>query len=87
MNFSTQVEENERKQIKTNPEGTRVCNGNFEAAMHYDCGCCSAECEFRKGGAKTSEMIAVMCFLAIITIVIGTIAVKLMNYLLKILET
>ena len=81
IDIPVQPQEHEEGQIITGEE----CNGNYEAAMHYDCDVCSAECSLRKGGAKSSEMIAGMCFIGIITIIVAVAVGTGANYLLKML--
>jgi hypothetical protein len=52
------------------------CLGNYEGAMNYDCAVCQKECNFRKGGAKSSEIIAVMSFLVMISIIVVVVIGK-----------
>lgn len=38
--FASLMDENEDK---------KICDGNYEEAMHYDCDECAADCPYRKG--------------------------------------
>lgn len=60
-------------------EVTEECLGNYEGAMNYDCAVCQKEnCTYRKGGAKSSEIIAVMCFLGMISLIVAVLVGKLL---------
>jgi hypothetical protein len=49
------------------------CYRDYEAAMHYDCYNCTAECAFRK--ERTSFRIAAICYiLFIIALAVALIA-------------
>ena len=52
------------------PEDNRVCEGNYDSAMHYDCDCCLARCSYRKEKLTIIDCAIILCMFAI---VIGTI--------------
>ena len=79
MKKEIMVLENEKEVVK------KICEGNYEDALHYDCQICNAEYDYRKGTASSSEMIAVMCFLGIIAILFAVAVGTGVNYLLKML--
>lgn len=54
-------------------EDNRVCEGNYESAMHYDCKICPAKCILRREVSSKAPLklfLGVVLFLIVATIVL-----------------
>lgn len=47
-------------------EDSRVCRGNYDSAMHYDCAECLARCKYR----KDTKPVLVFCTIMVVVIIV-----------------
>ena len=49
-------------------EDNRVCGGNYDSAMHYDCAECLARCKYRKETKPVSLMISIIGVIVVVSL-------------------